>query len=78
MVNKNINERISPGESSLIRKISYNNNRKVLEIELETNDGNTRVYFYEGVPREVVIDFLAADSKGKFYNENIKGEYRSF
>ena len=36
---------------------------------------NGREYLYEGVPANVYEEFLLADSKGKFLNENIVGRY---
>ena len=64
MLVKNLN-------SSIIESVSYEN--KVLSILLTSG----RAYAYEGVPRKVFNEFCASDSKGKFYNENIRGEYDS-
>ncbi len=43
------------------------------ELSVQFNNGS--VYAYSGVPADVFEDFKAADSKGKFLNEHIKGVY---
>ena len=40
-----------------------------------TSDPSKR-YVFEGLPAEVWEAFQAADSKGKYYNANIKSRYR--
>lgn len=37
---------------------------------------NGKSYTHPGVPKSVYIQFLNAPSKGKFYNQYIKGIYR--
>lgn len=57
-------------KSSNIQGIGYRNN--LLYVAFNTN----AVYSYEKVPEQIVIDFLKADSKGKYFNIFIrKGGY---
>lgn len=60
-------------ESSWINAVNYFAEEEAVEINLI--NGKTYVYF--GVPKSVFNDFLDATSKGKFYNDQIKGEYNS-
>jgi KTSC domain-containing protein len=57
-------------ESSSIDTVGWE--KEVLEIRF-TNGG---VYRYFGVPPDVCLDFLQADSKGRFFNRYIRGVYR--
>lgn len=59
-----------PVESSSIDSVGYED--EVLEIRF-TNGG---VYHYFGVPPDVCLDFLKADSKGRYFNRYIRGVYR--
>lgn len=65
-------------ESSVIREAQYHPERSVLEIRIEQKDGQERVYFYQDVPEFVYIDLLGSDSKGRYFNQQIKGEYETF
>ncbi|MDQ6809980.1 MAG: KTSC domain-containing protein [Verrucomicrobiota bacterium] len=38
---------------------------------------NGAIYRYLDVPNEVYRDLLAAQSKARFYDENIRGKYQS-
>jgi hypothetical protein len=71
---KQIDETIQTPQSSWISSASYS-----------SSDGNTgnftlrannRVYVYEDVPFEIWEEFKQADSKGGYYNANIKGKYK--
>jgi hypothetical protein len=55
-------------ESTVIDAIGYS---RVLEIRFESG----RVYQYYNVPEEVYNAMLTAPSKGKYFNENIRGKY---
>ena len=57
-------------DSSWIERISYNGSGGL------TIDTHTRTIQYNGVPEHVFENFKSADSKGKFYNDNIKGIYQ--
>lgn len=58
-------------ESSNINQIGYD--AVAQELSVRFNSGS--VYVYKGVPGPVFADFLGADSKGQFLNQNIKGQY---
>jgi hypothetical protein len=57
-------------ESSSIDSVGYED--EVLEIRFR----NGGVYRYFGVPPEVCLDLLRADSKGRFFNRYVRGVYR--
>lgn len=59
-------------ESSLIENIVYDKRTEVLTICFRTNQS---VYVYTDVPEEVVLELLSAESKGRYFNKNIKGNY---
>ena len=60
-------------ESSCVVAIGYDADLEIMEVELI----NGKVYAYFGVPKWRVVDFLTAESKGKFYNDWVKGWYDS-
>jgi hypothetical protein len=55
-------------ESTVVDAIGYS---RVLEIVFESG----RVYQYYDVPEEVFYGMLNAESKGKFFNSNVRGKY---
>ena len=59
-------------ESSLIESMTYNATTEILTIAFRTNGS---VYMYKDVPKSVVEEFLSAESKGRYFNKNIKGNY---
>jgi hypothetical protein len=60
-----------PVSSSVIAALGYNEDREVLEVEFTSGT----VYRYLHVGIEVYEDFLAAPSKGRFFNERIKDAF---
>ncbi len=61
-----------PVESTAIKSIGYNEDKKLLEIEiLDTG----RIYKYFDVPLEEYLDLLDAKSLGEYYNRVIKEKY---
>jgi hypothetical protein len=60
-------------DSSAIKAVEYKKKAKTLEIFMN----NDKSYKYIGVPVDVYIGFLEADSKGTFYNESIKGIFKT-
>lgn len=36
---------------------------------------NKSVYSYKDVPLQVILDLMSAESKGKFFNKEVKGKY---
>ena len=59
-------------ESTTVRSIGYDVRSKVLEVEFQSGT----VYQHFDVPEAVHEEFLAADSKGKYFNLEIRDEYR--
>lgn len=57
--------------SSVIRRFSYDEAARRLRVIFVSGD----VYEYETVPPEVVGDFRAAFSKGRFFGPNIRDRY---
>lgn len=55
-------------ESSVISAVGYSN---VLEIQFESG----RVYQYYDVPKDIYEGMLNAESKGRYFNANIRGKY---
>jgi hypothetical protein len=60
-----------PVDSSSIDSIGYEKN--VLEVGFR----NGGVYQYFDVPEETLIMLLQADSKGRFFNQKIRGAFPS-
>jgi len=60
-----------PVVSSSIAAIGYAEDTEMLEVEFATG----RVYRYFGVSDGVHEKFLAAPSKGSFFNEHIRDDY---
>ena len=58
-----------PVESSVIDSIGYEKN--VLEVRF-TNGG---LYQYLDVPEPVLAQLMRASSKGRFFNQQIRGRY---
>lgn len=59
-------------QSTAIKDISYDEEYQRLFVTFH----NGRSYQLENVPRDVYDEFVAADSKGRFFNERIKGQYK--
>lgn len=57
--------------SSNIEHAAYYTDTKEFEVEFVQG----RIYRYENVPADVVQDFILAESKGRFLNLSIKGQY---
>ena len=60
-------------DSKVIASIGYSKRRHILEIEFV----NGAVYRYLQVAPSVYRDLIAADSKARYYDTNIKGNYPS-
>jgi len=63
-------ERINPN-SSMIETYSYDDDTQTLEVTFMK--GGT--YSYSGVPEDVFQSMKDADSCGRFFLQNIKGQY---
>ncbi len=58
-------------DSSAIRAIGYDGHW--LFVQFWTSD---TIYAHPHVPYSVYLDLMQAESKGAFYNQNIRGRYR--
>jgi KTSC domain-containing protein len=59
-------------ESDVIHAIGYDEDIHLLELIF--NDG--RIYQYRNVPPELYKGLKQADSKGQYFQENIRGEFQ--
>jgi hypothetical protein len=57
--------------SSELRTVGYNADALILEVEFQ----NERVYQYHAVPPPIFESLLTAQSKGRFFNANIRDQY---
>lgn len=56
-------------ESSNLKSIGYSVLHEVLEVQFK----NGSVYRYPNVPSSTYMDFMDADSPGKYFNAHIRG-----
>lgn len=61
----------APVESSAIAAVGYSKRLHALEIEFR----NGLIYRYEDVPAELYRDLLSAESKARYYDQNVRGKY---
>lgn len=61
----------APVESEIIASVGYDAQSRTLEVELV----HRAIYQYRDVPGEVHVALLAADSKGRFFNDAIRDSY---
>lgn len=73
-----LQETFDKDESSFVREVKYDLDREVLEVRLEQDNKEDRVYFYEEVPKEEFDNLVSAESKGRYFNRNIKNNFTSF
>jgi len=70
-MNNKINQKVHEVESSCIAAIITCDDKSTMDIKF--NSGKTYRYFY--VYPNTIDRFLSAESHGKFFHENIKGQY---
>jgi hypothetical protein len=58
-------------QSSIMRSVRYDHDARALEITFISG----QTYRYLNVPLEVYVDFIDAESKGEFFNDNIKDTF---
>jgi hypothetical protein len=61
----------TPVVSTDLRSVGYDPNSQTLEVEF--NAGS--VYQYAGVPQSEYDGLMNADSKGRYFNANIRNRY---
>lgn len=57
--------------SSFVNRICYDDQNSIAVVQLKSS-----YYAYCGVPETIVVSWLSAASKGRFYNQEVKGRYR--
>jgi KTSC domain len=62
-----------PVRSSALAFVGYSKRLRILEIEFRKG----AVYRYLDVPHSVYRSLMAAESKARYYDRNIRGHYRS-
>lgn len=60
-------------DSSLLDKVGYDSATQTMVIQMQNSSD---LYTYVGVPEALYDELLAADSKGTFFVEKIKGKYK--
>lgn len=63
--------RIATVESATLATVGYDEDQGLLQLEF----GSRAVYLYFGVPAAVYEALLGAPSKGRYFNESIRGQY---
>jgi len=61
-----------PINSSFIKAVAYYEPLEMFEIVMKRDN---KLYMHQPVPKKVFDDFMAAESKGRFYNEVIRKKY---
>ncbi len=61
-------DRIEIKASSMIKEVGYDENRMLLEVTFARGS----VFHYEAVPQYIWVAFKEAESKGKYFHQNIK------
>jgi hypothetical protein len=59
--------------SSNIMTVGFDADTDTLAVEFKSG----HIYHHSGVPSELVERFLNADSKGRFYADNVRGKFKS-
>jgi hypothetical protein len=60
-----------PVESTTMRSVGYDQTNQVLEVEFQSGT----IYQYLGIPPAIYKDLLAAESKGRYFNSEIRDTY---
>lgn len=60
-----------PVSSAVIKAVGYDPARHILDVEFH----NEQVYRYEDVESAVYAEFMAAESKGRYFNQHIQYGY---
>lgn len=60
-------------ESTLVKSIGYNHLSEELNVILKTSPDT--IYNFKGVSRETADEFFESNSKGQYFNKQIKGRF---
>lgn len=61
-----------PVDSTTMRSVGYEARSRILEIEFDSG----AVYQYLGAPARVYEQLIAAESKGRYFNREIRDRYQ--
>ncbi len=70
-INTAENVPVTAVQSTALAGVAYDDSSAVLRLEFR----NHSIYCYYGVPQQIYRDFLASESKGSYFNRNIRGRY---
>jgi hypothetical protein len=59
-------------KSSELCWVGYDESALLLEVEFHSGE----IYEYRGVPAEVVLELLEAESLGRFFNAHIRSKFK--
>jgi len=62
-------------DSFAIDRADYDDNGQVLTVHTTGSHGHPAVLRYAGVPRAVYDELLQSESKGGYFNRNIRNNY---
>ena len=60
-------------ESSMIKRYDYDKDMRVLHLQF----GSGRIASLQSVPQDVADKFVAAESKGKFFHNSLRDQYKA-
>jgi len=60
-------------DSSMIKQYDYDKDMQVLHLQF----GSGRIVSLQQVPSEVAADFVKAPSKGKFFHNSLRDQYKA-
>ena len=58
-------------DSRSIRAVDYDGSN--FFVQFHTSD---TIYVHPNLPTSVFVEFMAAESKGEYYNQHVRGRYR--
>lgn len=70
----NATNKFKSPESSFISGAQYNPKTRELYVNIHNNRGKTQYKYYD-VDTKTFNNFKNAESKGKFFNQNVKNDY---
>lgn len=66
---------LSISGSDAIKAVGYSPQKSVLRIEFNHGDEKSKKYRFCGVPQQVFDGLLYSQSKGDYYDKNIRGKF---
>lgn len=70
----NATDKFKSPESSFISSVSYDAKKQTLSVDMHSNNSKKQ-YQYNNVDREIFEKFKKSESKGRFFNNNIRSNY---